>query len=190
MKTFIQITFWSSLFLVSGSSIIAQQKIEISTDPPAAAISLPVVKQVGKAKVMYSERKDETISQTAFLLVSGESLDGIMIQAGFTSAGKKPVTPKVIMLRISPAAKDRTYVDDRTFKLLLNGKEMLSGTTRFLSANTDGRIVVASLAQDISYELFADISRAHKVRMQVGQTTFDLKDSDLAAFRDLLKCIE
>ncbi|HLM60065.1 MAG TPA: hypothetical protein VK308_04625, partial [Pyrinomonadaceae bacterium] len=161
-----------------------------STDPPAPLVRLPVLKESGQAKVTFNERKNEAISQTAFLRVFGKSLDGIGLVARFTSPGKIVAKPEKIILGISPAAKDRTYVDDRTVKIFLGKKQLLSSTSKFVSANSDGRIIVAALEQEIPYKDFIKLSKAKQVKMQIGPTEFELKESDIQAFSDLLKTIE
>lgn len=98
--------------------------------------------------------------------------------------------PEKIILGISPAAKDRTYVDNRTVKIFLEKNQLLSSTSKFVSANSDGRIIVASLEQEIPYKDFVKMSKAKQIKMQIGPTEFELKESDIQTFRDLLNTIE
>jgi hypothetical protein len=190
MKQFLHLTFFFCLLFSFSAVVTAQEKIVISTDPPPAVARFPVLKVVGRAKVTYNSRKQESVAQTDFLHVFGTSLDGIVLWAGFTSQGKKVVRPENITLEILPAAKDRTYVDNRIIKIFLDGRIALDSTSTFVSANSDGSIIDASLKQEIPYELFIKLSKAKQITMQVGPTTFELKGSDIEAFSDLLKTIE
>ena len=181
-----------SLFfiLIFGINCFAQDRPIVSTNPPPPAPNFPTIKEVGKAKVTYNEKKDENIAATRNSLVYGKSLDGILISAQFSSGGKKTTKPENIILRIYPAAKDRIYVDNRAFKVFIGKKEIINGTSDFIRANSDGRVTIAALEQNIPYKTFVKISKAKTVKMQIGPATFELKESDLEGFRDLLKTIE
>ncbi len=178
------------LLATSVATCFAQDKPIVSTAPPPPAANYPVTKEAGKAKVSYNAKKDESIADTKNSLVYGKSLDGILISAQFLSKGKNAVKPKSINLKIYPAAKDRTYVDDRTIKIIVGKKQVISGTSNFIRANSNGQITLAALEQEIPYKTFVKISKAKNVKMQIGPAIFELKDSDLEAFRDLLKTIE
>ena len=190
MKQLLYFTFCFCLLFALSTVATAQEKIVISTNPPPAFVRLPVLREVGQAKVTFNERKNEAIAQTVFLRVFGESLDGIGLVARFATQGKKVTKPEKIILGISPAAKDRTYVDDRTVKIFLGKKQVLNSTSKFVSANSDGRVTIASLEQEIPYKDFVKMSKAKQIKMQIGPTEFELKESDIEAFRDLLKTIE
>jgi len=139
-------------------------------DPPPPFVRLPVLREVGQAKVTFNERKNEVIAQTAFLRVFGKSLDGIGLVARFATQGKKVTKPEKIILGISPAAKDRIYVDDRTVKIFLGKKQVLNSTSKFVSAYSDGRATIASLEQEIPYKDFVKMSKAKQIKMQIGPT--------------------
>ncbi|MCY7374658.1 MAG: hypothetical protein LH472_01640 [Pyrinomonadaceae bacterium] len=190
MKIFINFIFFLTIIFAISTFVSAQEKIVISTNPPPAYVPLPVLKEVGQAKVTYNERKNEVVAQTTSLQVFGKFLDGIRIQARFATQGKKVVKPEKITLGISAAAKDRTYVDDRSIKILMSEREIVNGTTKFDKAVSDGRVIIASLEQELSYDLFVKITKSKKIKMQIGRTEFELKESDIEAFRDLLRLIE
>jgi hypothetical protein len=92
-------------------------------------------------------------------------------------------------LAISSIATDRTYVDNRTLKIFLGKKQLLNSTSKFVSANTNGRIVLAALEQEIPFKDFIKLSKAQQVKMQIGPVEFELRESDLEAFRDLMNTI-
>jgi hypothetical protein len=190
MKQLLYFTFCFCLLLTCSTVIAAQEKVVVSTNPPPPFVRLPVLREVGQAKVTFNERKNEVIAQTAYLRVFGKPLDGIGLTARFATQGKKVTKPEKIILGISPAAKDRTYVDDRTVKIFVGKKQVLNSTSKFVSANSDGRVTIASLEQEIPYKDFVKLSKAKQIKMQVGPTEFELKESDIESFRDLLKTIE
>jgi hypothetical protein len=190
MKSLSSLTILLILTFVTSTDVTAQEKIVISTNPPPVYVPLPVLKEIGQAKITYNERKNEVVAQTISLQVIGKFLDGIRLQARFATEGKKVIKPEKILLVFSPAAKDRTYVDDRTIKIMVDKKEVLNGMSKFANAISDGRVIIASLEQEIPYDLFVKLSKAKKIKMQIGQTEFDLKESDIDAFHDLLKLIE
>ncbi|MDQ3635284.1 MAG: hypothetical protein M3405_12375 [Acidobacteriota bacterium] len=189
MKTFLllsSITF----MLFFGIDCLSQDRPVVSTNPPPPATNFLITKEIGRARVTYSKSKDESIASTKNSLVYGKSLDGVVISAQFLSKGKKLSKPENIILRIYPAAKDRTYIDDRTIKIYTDKKEVINGTSNFIYANSDGRVTIAALEQNIPYKTFTKMSKAKIVKMQIGPTIFELTDSNLEAFQDLLKIIE
>ena len=167
----------------------AQEKVEISTDPPAPAPQWPVVKEVGKAKVLYNERGDKTVVQNAPLEVLGDWRNGIRLRAGFEVSGKEIARPSGMTLSFSSAAGDRTYADNRALKILIDGKEALSGVARYESGNTNGEVFLITVTQDIPYEMFLRLINSKSVKMRIGPSEFELKEGDLEALRDLQRVI-
>src|SRR5688572_19793549 len=137
MKGFL---FLAVLFLLAGTNCLAQERPIVSNDPPPPAARFPVVRETGKAQVVYDAKIDSSISKTKNSLVYGKSLDGIVISAQFSSPGKKVVKPEKIVVKIYPSAKDRTYVDDRTFRVYVGKKKVVEATSTFVGANSDGRV--------------------------------------------------
>lgn len=190
MNTFIRSSLCAVTLVLSAAICIAQEKIEISTDPPAPMVYLPVVKEVGKAQVVYNEHIDKTIVQTPFLRVHGDWQNGILLRASFASPGKNVAKPSFVTLTLSTAASNRKYADNRELKIFLNGKQALSDTARFDLGHTDGKIFVISLKEDVPYDLFLSIVGAKTVKIKIGPTEFEMKESDLDALRDVRRAIE
>jgi len=189
--------YYSLIFLgllVFSATAFAQSKpqdrIEISTNPPPPAMSLPVVKEVGKAKATYNERTDKTAAQTVPFQVVGEWSNGVRLKAGFESTGKKITKPSVIKLTFYSSSENRVLADNRAITILLDGNTVLSDTARYEGGNTNGRIFLITVAQEIPYDLFLKMLTAKKVHMKIGPADFDLKDADLEALKDLKKLIE
>ena len=177
------------LLVLFPAFCVAQEKIEISTDPPAPAPQWPVVRQVGKAKVLYDERGDKTVVQTSPLQVQGDWRNGIRLRAGFEVSGKEVAKPSKVTLSFSSAASDRTYADNRSLKILIDGKEALSGVARYKSGNTNDEVFLITVTQDIPYEVFLRLINSKSVKMRIGPAEFELKDGDLEALRDLHRII-
>jgi hypothetical protein len=178
------------LVLFSVLYCSAQKKIVISEDPPPALLNLPVVKEVGEAKVLYNERTDKTIIETAPTEVYGDSNNGVRLRAKFEVSGRTVAKPSEVTLVFYSIAPKRTYADNRALKISIDGKETFSGTARYESGNTNGSIFVITVSQNISYEMYLRLINSKSVKMQIGPAQFELKESNLDALKDLKRVIE
>lgn len=190
MNKFVRSSLCSVLLVLSAAICIAQEKVEISTNPPPVMVYLPIVKEVGKAQVVYNERTDKTIVQSPFLRVQGTWSNGILLRASFASPGKNVAKPSYVTLTFSTAAGDRTYADNRELKIFVNDKQALSDTARYESGNTNGEIYLISVKEDVTYDLFLKIAGAKNVKIKIGPTEFEMKESDLDALRDVKRAID
>jgi len=179
-----------ALVLVCSFVSFAQEKIEISEEPPPVAANFPVLRKVGSAKVMTWAAKNQLISESGFVGVTVSQDEWINIKARFVTEGSSVVRPSAIDLDIYPSSTNRKYVDDRDFKIELDDKPFLSTTSKFQYANTDGHWIGAALKVSIPYADFVKISKAKSVRFQVGTTSFPLTEKGMQALQDLLKTIE
>ncbi|HEV8482162.1 MAG TPA: hypothetical protein VGV87_01280 [Blastocatellia bacterium] len=177
-------------FLAGPATTWAQSKPEISTNPPPAAMSLPVLREVGKAKASYNERVDKVIVQTSPVQVSGDWRNGIRLRAGYESSGKQIAKPTSITLTFFSSATDRTYADNRAIQIAIDGQSVLSDTGKYDHGNTNGEVFLISVTQIISYDMFVKILAGRKVQMKIGPTEFELKTSDMETLRDLKTLIE
>ncbi|MEP6902930.1 MAG: hypothetical protein ABJA66_14350 [Actinomycetota bacterium] len=162
----------------------------ISTDPPRAALNLPVVKELGKAKAMYNEKTNKTIIETIPVLVFGDWNNGMRLRARFEVSGKEIAKPAQVTLYFYSTAPNRKYADNRALKISIDGKAVVSGTARYQEGETNGKQFYVTVSQDISYEMYLQLINAKAVKMQIGLAQFDLKESDLEALRDLTRIIE
>ena len=153
-------------------------------------IKLPIVKEVGSVQVVYNARTDKTIVQTQFLQVQGDWRHGILMQASFDSPGKIVVKPSQVTLTFSSAADTRVYADNRQLKISFDGEQTLSDVARYERGHTNGAVYLITVKQDIPYDLFLRIGRAKRVKIQIGPTEFELRNSDLSALRDVARPIE
>lgn len=173
---------------VAGVSL-AQDKVEISNDPPPAAVRFPVVREVGKAQVSYNDKKNETIVRTKGELIYVEGTNELRISAEFVSIGKRVEEPRSVTLKIYYFGKDRGFLDDRTFKVSVDGKEIISGTSKFIRAN-ESNFILGALERDVSFTEFKAISDWKEVRMQIGPAKSVLGVGIIQAFNDLVGTIE
>jgi hypothetical protein len=178
------------LLSVCAASAFGQEKIEISTGPPPAAARFPVLREVGSAKVSSWAAKNQLISESTFFGVKLSEDESVRVKARFVTEGKSVLRPSAINLNIYSSSTDRKYVDDRSFKIILDGKAFLNTTSSFQYANTDGHWIGAALKVPIPYEDFVEISQAKLVTFQVGPTTFTLNDAAMQTLRDVLKTVE
>ena len=88
-------------------------------------MSLPVLREVGKAKASYNERVDKTIVQTSPVQVSGDWRNGIRLRAGYESSGKLIAKPTSITLTFFSSATDRTYADNRAIAVALSRRSLM-----------------------------------------------------------------
>lgn len=186
MKIFISVVF---IIISFAGATLAQDKVEISNDPPPPAVRFPMVREVGKAQVSYNEKKDETIARTKGDLVFVEGTNELRVAAEFVSAGKKVNEPTAVTLKIFYFGKDRGFLDDRTFKVSVDGKEIISGTSKFIRAN-ESNFILGALERDVSFTEFKAISDWKEVRMQIGPAKSVLGVGIIQAFNDLVRTIE
>ena len=189
MNILVRISARLCMLALFSAFCVAQEKVEISTDPPAPMPQWPVVKEVGKAKVLYNERGNKTVIQTSPLQVQGDWRNGIRLRAGFEVSGKEIAKPSNVTLSFFSAANDRTYADNRALKILIDGKEALSSVAHYKSGNTNGEVFLITVTQDIPYEMFLRLINSKSVKMWIGPTEFELKESDLEALKDLQRII-
>lgn len=191
MKSIIRISLCvSALVLFSVFCCSAQKKVVISTDPPRAALNLPIVKKVGGAKAMYNEKTNKTIIETEPTQVFGDWNNGVRLRARFEVSGKEITKPVQVTLFYYSMASDRKYADNRALKILIDGKAVLSGTARYEEGNTNGEQFMIAVSQNISYDMYLQLVNSKAVNMQIGPAQFDLKESDLEALKDLPRLIE
>jgi hypothetical protein len=107
-----------------------------------------------------------------------------------SKTGKNITKPPAITLTFHSVSNDRTYADNRAVSITLDGGKILSETARYNHGNTNGRIFLISVTQDIGYDMFLKILAAKKVQIQIGPAEFELKERDRIVLEDLKKLIE
>lgn len=149
-----------------------------------------VIKQIGTAKATHYAYSDNTISQTEYMLLRKVGNSEFMMVAYFEEEGYTLSKPDNISLRMVVMSEDFRFASNRTFKIFLNGKLAFSKENEIEASEKDNGIVTTSLMQDVPYSLFVKMSHANKVRFQIGATSFELKESNIESFRDLVALVE
>lgn len=165
----------------SGTTTAARE-----TDKPAVT----VIKQVRTAKSSYYSYLDKTVNQIEYLPLHKVGSSELTMVAYFEREGFTLRVPDKISFRLVVMSKDYSYTQNLTFRFFLDGKLFINTKSKFEGSQTDKGIVSTSLNQEIPYPLFVKISQAKKVRLQVGNTFFKLKENDIQSFRDLVELVE
>ena len=173
-----------------GRSVVAVPVGRTSNDLNKPKYSTPKV--IGKTKVIYYPQTDSTLSQTDYLTIQTTAFSSLTMQASFETHGKRVHAPKNISLRIVLSSTDKRYITDKTFKIYAGAQTLFSKESSLDTTGDDdaGDFVVTTITQEIPYELFVRMSKAEKVRAQIGPSLVELKEGDVEAFRDLLKTIK
>ena len=61
---------------------------------------------------------------------------------------------------------------------------------QYKNGNTNGEVFLITVTRDIPYEVFLRLVNAKSVKIWVGPTEFELKESNLAALKDLQRILE
>ena len=176
-------------FMLLTFGCAAQDAPVISSAPPAPPARYPIVRAVGSANVSYNSNKNETISSTQLFRIYEKDSDYLSLGAEFISLGTRVAEPQSVALKIFSMGKDRTYVDDRTLKVFVDEKEIISDNSRFISANASN-VILGQLKYEVPLSDFVKISAASKVRVQVGPTHIVLIREVIDGFKDLVQTIE
>jgi hypothetical protein len=149
------------------------------------------VKSFGRVGVKFNKDKNiSTIEGGAKLFGKVGEEEGIGLRAWFTSPGQKVEQPQFVTFTLFTAWKDRTYLDDSTFKVWVDDNLIIDSASKLGGTKSDIYYIHAIFHQEIPYKDLITISQAKKIKMQVGPTQFDVSESDIDLFRDLFKPIE
>lgn len=153
--------------------------------------SQPVIKKVRTALAVFNANTDTTIIQTENIVLHKFGNSEFTMIASFEEEGERISEPDKISLLMIIKSEDVTYATNYTFKVFLDNKLAFSSTNDLLVTENDDGIITAFLRQnEFSYKLFVKMSHAEKVRFQIGDTSFDLKKSNIQSFRDLVELVE
>ena len=172
-----------------NESLIPRPADDSTSNSTKPAVS--VIKEIGKTKAKYYSHTGTTIYETSYLPVCTGASSRIMMQAYLETQSKEVYSVDKIYLRLVPEAGDNRYIADRTFKIFLDGQLLFNKQGALeTSAEDKDKVLSANSTQEIPYKLFVSMTTVKKVQMQFGPTFFGLKESDVEAFRDLLKILK
>ena len=178
------------IVIASISTLRAQDKAVLDTNPPPVAAPRTVIKVIGKAKASYNAYKNETYATSGDVYLFKSESGWGTLSFRFTSKDKAVQKPGSVVLNVFIASKDRTYVDNRKLVLSIDGKRIFDGTAKLSDGRTNGIDIYSSLEVILSYDDFSRVAKAEKLALQVGPTTFEIKSTEFTGFRDLLQLAE
>ena len=150
----------------------------------------PVTKPQTVTREKYDPAKNETKIDVPSMAVFGEQLDGLRMFVSFSYPGRMMQTPPdVITLILASTSAFARYADDDQRNLtawadaesLDLGKMQLFYTYRGLGYVTEGMKVV------MPNKTFKRLAAAEQVKMKLGWSEFQLRESHLHALRDLAR---
>jgi hypothetical protein len=122
------------------------------------------------------------------MLVFGEQLDGLRIFVSFSYPGRTMQTPPdvIIMILASTSAGAR-YEDDNQRNLLAwaDGESLDLGAMQLFYTYRGLGYVTEGMKLAVPVKTFTQIMNAQQVKMKLGWSEFELRESDLHALRDL-----
>ncbi len=186
---FIRALFFISIcLLVPGSRSVLSQ--ETAEPPPPPRVILPVLREVGTAKVKYWAVTDHAIAVSATITADGGHPEKLEFRVEFQSRGKKVAKPETVDLIIVTTSPDRKYVADSTIKLIVDDVPLSIPPSKAHGSFTVGQTIKVVVVQTITFADLNSIAKAKRLRLAVGPAVFDLKRTDLVAIRDVIKTVD
>lgn len=186
MKILVQIAALF-MFFVSPGSFCAAQVIS----GPSGPVAVKADRSVGRAQISYNKGRNETLVRTTPLRIQSVKPLDLIMQAQFNVSGEKVVEPKSVFLTFSILTRDKAYADRRAFRVYLDGEQVYFARARLISANQDFvGVTYINLSQELPYNIFLRIIAATKIKVQLGETEFELGKSELEALKDVKKAVQ
>lgn len=180
---------WALLLFFAAQPAFAQKPV-LDTNPPPAMAPRLAVKENGTAKAFYTESKSETVAESGNVSMFKTDKEWGNIRAYFTSDGKGVKKPQNVILSIFIAANDRRFVDDLTFKVDVDEKNLFNGKSELADGRTNGRDIYSSLKISLPIKDFKELAKAKTIKLLIGTTTFNVALENVSNFSDLLGLIE
>lgn len=190
MKHFIYAIVFTAFLIGTSPTAYGQEKIELSSDPPPVAIRYTPVRKVNTATVGYNDKRDETRAISTSLQASGEPPLRLTITASYISKGTEVKKPDAITLTFGSTSKDRTYVDDRSIKIYLDGTEVFKEIATFDWGSDGGSEIYAVSKVTIPYNKFVEITKPGTLVIGIGPSGIRPSEQEVGYLRDLLKTID
>lgn len=148
----------------------------------------PVTKPQTVTREKYDPAKNETTIDVPSMLVFGEQLDGLRMFVSFSYPGRTMQTPpEVITLIMASTSAGARYEDDnqRTLLAWADGESLDLGAMQLFYTYRGLGYVTEGMKLAVPVKTFTQIMNAQQVKMKLGWSKFDLRESDLHALRDL-----
>jgi hypothetical protein len=161
---------------------------------PTPLHALPsVVEHGGKIESKYDGFSHETIITLKKMKVTcdgtkGNFKDGcVSVTASLHCPGIQLDYVRYARIQLIFQSKDwdqRHPVDQRGLSVVVDGETIRLGRMNLASQKTDV-MMTETLEAIIPYKTFKQMANAQVVEMQVGKSTFELREKNLLAFRDM-----
>jgi hypothetical protein len=139
----------------------------------------------------YDQAKDETLVRLDRMWISEERLDpttlenNLMMTVFYTYPGKVPSVPRSVVIAFLSIGRGAVYSKDRHLTFYADKERFDLGTMDLIERQVLGyQNIREILSLPITYEMFAKIVNAKKVRIELGPTSWNLSESQLEALRD------
>lgn len=148
----------------------------------------PVTKPQTVTREKYDPAKNVTTIDVPSMAVFGEQLDGLRMFVSFSYPGRTMQTPPdVITLILASTSAGARYEDDNQRSLLAwaDGESLDFGRMQLFYTYRGLGYVTEGMKLAVPVKTFTQIMSAQQVRMKLGWSEFQLRESYLQALRDL-----
>lgn len=148
----------------------------------------PVSKPQTVTREKYDPVKNETTVDVPSMLVFGEQLDGLRMFVSFSYPGRTmQAPPEVITLILASTSTSPRYEDDDQRNLLAwaDGESLDFGRMQLFYTYRGLGYVTEAMKLAMPVKTFTQIMNAQQVKMKLGWSEFQLRESALHALRDL-----
>jgi hypothetical protein len=162
------------------------QKSRGSQPKPESARLVATAQTVTREK--YDPAKNETTIDVPSMLVFGEHLDGLRMFISFSYPGRKmQAPPAVITLILASTSTSPKYedADQRNLTLSANGESLNVGKMQLFYTYRGLGYVTEGMRLTIPLTTFVQIVNAQQVKMKLGWSEFQLRESHLEALQVL-----
>jgi hypothetical protein len=136
----------------------------------------------------YDPAKNESTIDVPSMLVFGEQLNGLRMFVSFSFPGRKmPATPEVVTLILASTSKSPKYEDgdQRDLTAWADGETVNFGRMQLFYTYRGLGYVIEGMKLAVPVKTFTQIVNAQQVKMKLGWSEFQLRESHLEALRDL-----
>jgi hypothetical protein len=166
-----------------------RRQIHTGTELPAGQQNQrTVTKPQTVNREKYDPAKNETTIDVPSMAVFGEQLDGLRMFVSFSYPGRTMQTPPdVITLILASTSAGARYEDDnqRTLLAWADGESLDLGAMQLFYTYRGLGYVTEGMKLAVPVKTFTQIMSAQQVKMKLGWSEFQLRESHLHALRDL-----
>jgi hypothetical protein len=142
-----------------------------------------------RATAAYNSKQNETQVQITRLLLEGDLDNGLALIPHFTVRGDataphhKLPPPKSVTFEFASFAPKKVFNNDPKIVITGDGKTIFSDKARNLSAPTENKSGNEFLSLEIPFAQFWQMTKATKVKLQLGSRDYPLTNTQLGEMR-------